>query len=101
MLEKIKKSLTIQVFMAMALGIIAGLAAPSVMVRFGFIGTMWLNGIKMMVVPMILTTLVVGIISQKDIKSIGRISFRIMAYYVCTTVCAAIVGIVVTNIVTV
>lgn len=97
MMEKIRKSLAIQVFIAMALGIVAGLALPSIMVQFGFIGTMWLNGIKMMIIPMILTTLVVGIVSQKDLKSLGRVSFRIMAYYVCTTVCAAAVGIVVTK----
>ncbi len=94
MLKKIKSSLTIQVFIAMALGILAGLLVPSVMVKLGFIGTMWLNGIKMLIIPMILTTLVVGIISQKDLGSLGRIAFRIMAYYVCTTVFAAAMGII-------
>lgn len=94
MIQKIKSSLAIQVFIAMALGIIAGLLAPAAMVNFGFIGTMWLNGIKMLIIPMILTTLVVGIISQKDLGSLGRIAFRIMAYYVCTTIFAATVGII-------
>ncbi len=97
MINKIKSSLAIQVFIAMALGIIAGLVLPDLMVQFGFIGTMWLNGIKMMIIPMILTTLVVGIVSQKDVKALGRVSFRIMAYYVCTTVFAAAVGILVTK----
>ena len=98
MLQKIKSSLAIQVFISMVLGIVAGLLVPQVMIQLGFIGTMWLNGIKMLIIPMILTTLVVGIISQKDIKSLGRISARILAYYVITTVLAAIVGIVVTKV---
>ncbi len=94
MINKIKSSLTIQVFIAMAVGILSGLLAPSVMIKFGFIGSMWLNGIKMLIIPMILTTLVVGIVSQKDLGSLGRIAFHIMAYYVSTTVFAAAVGIV-------
>ena len=78
----------------MILGIIAGLAAGDVFIQFGFIGTIWLNCIKMVIIPMILTTLVVGIISQKDVKALGRVSFRIIFYYILTTVFAAIVGIV-------
>ena len=76
MFAKIRNSLAIQGLIAMVLGIIAGLCAGNVFIQFGFIGTIWLNCIKMVIIPMILTTLVVGIISQKDIKALGRVSFR-------------------------
>lgn len=98
MLKRVKTSLAVQVVIAMILGILAGLVAGDFFINLGFIGTIWLNGIKMVIIPMILTTLVVGIISQKDLKSLGRVSIRIMLYYICTTVCAAIIGIIVAQI---
>lgn len=93
-MKGMKMSLAVQVAIAMVLGIVAGLMFGDFFVQLGFIGTIWLNCIKMVIVPMILTTLVTGIISQKDIQSLGRVSFRIICYYVTTTVFAAIVGII-------
>ena len=42
---------------------------------------------------MVLVTIVTGVVSQKDMKTLGRISFRIMAYYVITTLVACAIGI--------
>lgn len=48
---------------------------------------------------MVLVTIVTGVVSQKDMKTLGRISFRIMAYYIVTTLVACAIGILVTSIV--
>ena len=69
-----KVSLTTQVFLAMVLGSIAGLVDGKTMV---------------------LCTIVTGIVSQDSLTSLRRVSVRIIAYYVVTTVLACIVGIVV------
>ena len=66
----------------MLLGAVLGIVIGEPMTKVGFIGTIWLNCIKMIVVPMVLVTIVTGVVSQKDMKTLGRISFRIMAYYV-------------------
>lgn len=58
-----KISLTTQVFVAMILGSVAGLVVGETMVQLGFIGDIWLNCIKMIVVPMVLCTIVTGITS--------------------------------------
>ena len=92
-----KISLTTQVFMAMILGSIAGLFWSKTMVQLGFIGDIWLNCIKMIVVPMVLCTIVTGIISQDNLSSLKRVSSRIIAYYVITTVLACVVGLAVTT----
>ncbi|MGX8796186.1 dicarboxylate/amino acid:cation symporter [Fusibacter sp. JL298sf-3] len=94
-----KIGLSTQVLFAMILGAVFGLVFKEPMVNLGFIGTIWLNSIKMIVVPMILVTIVTGITSQKDIKSLGRISFRIMAFYIVTTLIASAVGIAVATLV--
>lgn len=87
-----KIGLSTQVFSAMILGAIFGLLFGNVMIKLEFIGTVWLNCIKMIVVPMVLMTIITGITSQKDLKSLGRIAVRITVYYVLTTLIATVVG---------
>lgn len=94
-----KIGLSTQIFVAMLLGAIFGIVVGKPMTNFGFIGTIWLNCIKMIVVPMVLATIISGVVSQKDMKTLGRISFRIMAYYLLTTLVACAVGIAVTSII--
>ncbi len=93
-----KLSLTTQIFIAMILGALLGLAFGPAMKSVGFIGTIWLNCVKMIVVPMVLVTIITGIISQKDLSSLGRIAARIIAYYILTTLVATVVGLLVTNV---
>ena len=87
-----KVSLTTQIFAAMILGSIAGLLGGKTMVSLGFIGDIWLNCIKMIVIPMVICTIVSGIISQDSLTSLKRVSSRIIAYYIITTILACIVG---------
>ena len=97
--ENGKIGLSTQIFAAMLLGAVLGIVIGEPMTKVGFIGTIWLNCIKMIVVPMVLVTIVTGVVSQKDMKTLGRISFRIMAYYIVTTLVACAIGILVTSIV--
>ena len=94
-----KIGLSTQVFAAMILGAILGLLFGDVMVELEFIGTIWLNCIKMIVVPMVLMTIITGITSQQDLKSLGRIAVRIMVYYVATTLIASVVGLAVAGVI--
>lgn len=87
-----KIGLSMQVFTTMILGAVFGLLFGDAMVQLEFIGTIWLNCIKMIVVPMVLMTIITGITSQKDLKSLGRIAVRIMVYYVLTTLIASVIG---------
>ena len=94
-----KIGLTTQVLIAMILGAAFGLIIGDPMTKVGFIGDIWLNMIKMIVVPMVLVTIITGITSQKDTKSLGRISVRIMTFYVLTTLVATAIGIAVAMII--
>lgn len=93
MMEKLKNmSLATQIFISMILGSIAGLFFGKEMVQLAFIGEVWLNCIKMIVIPMVVCTIVSGIISQEQPGSLKRVSAKIITYYVVTTVLACIVG---------
>lgn len=88
-----KIGLATQVFIAMLLGAAFGLIIGEPMTKVGFIGDIWLNLIRMIVIPMVIFTIINGITSQKDTKSLGRISFRIMTFYIITTLTATAIGI--------
>lgn len=92
-----KMSLATQIFIAMILGSAAGLLFGDAMVQLAFIGDIWLNCIKMIVIPMVVCTIVSGIISQEQPGELKRVSVRIIAYYVTTTIFACIVGLAVAS----
>ena len=83
-MQKIKQSLPLQIFIALGLGIVAGLiflAAGENAVAFSVsyikpIGTIFLNLLKFIVVPIVITSIVQGVVSLSDIKKVGTIGLR-------------------------
>ena len=68
----------------MAFGADAQLLAP--------IGTLFLNAIKMLIVPLVFVSLVAGITSMQDSAKLGRISLKTIAIYLVTTAFAVSIG---------
>lgn len=88
-----KMQLSTQMAIAMIAGSIAGIAAGPPIQRIQFIGDMWLNLIKMVIVPMVIFVVVKGISAMDSPKTLGRIGLRTFIFYTCTVVLATIVGI--------
>ncbi len=100
--EKKKLSLAMQIFIALVLAIIAGLLmqnyadfAESYIKPFG---TIFLNLVKFIVVPIVLFSIMCGIISMSDIKKVGSIGLKTVVFYLCTTAFAITVGLIGGNI---
>ena len=102
--EKKKMSLAVQIFIGLGLGIIAGLLfmfagkadwAAAYVKPFG---TIFLNLIKFIVVPIVLCSIICGVISMKDIRKVGSIGWKTVVYYLMTTACAVMIGLVFANI---
>lgn len=96
MREKKKISLAMQIFIAMVLAIAAGLLLQG---RADFantfikpFGTIFLNLVKFIVVPIVLFSIMCGIISMKDIRKVGSIGLKTVAFYLCTTAFAVTIG---------
>lgn len=96
--EKKKVSLTMKIFIAMILGSIAGFIIGKPAMQIQFIGTMWLNMIKMIMVPTVMTMVITGISGMDNPKTLGRISLKIVIFYVLTTIGATLLGMVVAEI---
>lgn len=101
MKEKKKLSLAAQIFIAMVLAIVFGLAMQSC-AEFAnnFIkpfGTIFLNLIQFIVVPIVFFSIICGVISMKDIKKVGSVGVKTLIYYACTTAIAIAIGLAIAN----
>ena len=91
-----KVSLIMQILIAMVLGVIVGVIWGKGASCIQFIGTVWLNIIKMFIVPVVICMVVRGVSSLDSPKALGRIGLRVVAFYVITNVFALGIGILTT-----
>ena len=92
------KGLTFQVFFAMGLGVIVGLLFPDFGKELKILGDIFLRLIKTAVAPLVFLTVVQGIASAGDIKSVGKIGFKSLIYFEIVSTIALILGLLVANI---
>ncbi|TCL38842.1 Na+/H+-dicarboxylate symporter [Anaerospora hongkongensis] len=88
-----KMKLANKIFLAMILGSVVGMVAGPVAVQLKWIGDIWLNMLKMIIVPIVIFTVVQGITSMESPKALGRMAFRVTSYYIITTALAVLVGV--------
>ena len=96
-------SLTTQVLIALAAGFGLGLplagveAGPGVLVLRGLdpVGTLFVNAIRMTVIPLVVSSLIVGVTSAPDPKTVGRIGARAILLFVVVLAAASAVGVLV------
>ena len=96
-----KMALSTQIFIALVLAIIAGIAFtgnPSFPVQYiKPFGTIFLNLIKWIVCPLVFFSIMSGIVSLRDVKKIGAIGGSTVLYYLCTTAFAVAIGLLFAN----
>ena len=95
---KKKLSLPIQILIALALGIVVGLicfftdtAAFTTNYLKPF-GTIFINLLKFLVVPVVLFSMIDGILSMGDMKKVGSVGWKTVAFFLCTTAIACVIG---------
>ena len=91
-------------------GLIAGLVVGISMIYFSVppsytvdyikpIGTIFVNGLKMIAVPLVLASLIVGVASLGDVSKLSRMGGRTIMIYVLTTIVAITVGLTIVNLI--
>lgn len=97
-----KNSLARNIFIALVLAIIVGLVFQSqaefLSTYIKPFGDIFLNLLKFIVTPIVLFSIIGGIISMKDIKKVGEVGGFTVIYYFLTTACAIIIGLSLANI---
>ena len=99
--EKKKLPLAAYIFAGLVLGILAGAAlmkTPEIAVEYiKPFGTLFLNLVKFIVVPIVLFSIMSGVISMQDMRKVGSIGVKTVCYYMCTTAIAVLIGLVIAN----
>jgi len=93
------KHLYVQVLISIAIGVILGYCFPSTAETMRPLGDGFIKLIKMMIAPIIFSTVVVGIAKIGDMKEVGRVGLKALVYFELVSTLALMIGLVVVNIV--
>ena len=97
-MKKLKSNLAAQIFIALVLAIVAGLLlGNNAQFANDYIkpfGTIFLNLLKFIVCPIVLFSILCGMISMKDIRKVGSIGLKTVVYYLMTTAAAIVIGLI-------
>ncbi|KEF37845.1 Na+/H+ dicarboxylate symporter [Schinkia azotoformans MEV2011] len=101
MKKKFKFPLAYQILVGLILGIVVGAifyGNPAIDTYLKPLGTIFLNMIKMIVVPIIVSTLVIGVAGTGDLKQLGKLGGKTLIYFEIVTTIAILVGLLSANI---
>jgi proton glutamate symport protein len=90
-------SLTSQIFLGLAVGVLVGWLAPWVGTSLRPVSLLFLNLIKSIIAPLVFSTLVVGIAGGGDLKKVGRMGAKALVYFEIVTTLALFIGLGVVN----
>ena len=103
-MEKKKMSLPTQIFIALVAGIVVGLicyfagAGDFTAKYLKPFGDIFVNLLKFIVVPVVLFSMIDGILSMGDLRKVGSVGWKTVAYFMVTTAIACVIGLVFANV---
>ena len=87
-----------QILVALALGLAAGaLGGPALAAKVGWLGTLFITLLKMIVVPLVLASIIPGVASIGSGQALGRMFGRTFGFYVLSSLLAILTGLVLAN----
>ncbi len=94
-----------QILIAMALAVVAGSLSGTEaeflgiqwFALYSFLGTLFLNALKMLVVPLVVSAIITGVASISLQGGLGRLGLKTLGYYLMTSAFAITIGLVVVN----
>jgi len=102
-------SLSKQILLGLTLGVIFGLglqlfyvenneAIKDTLTWTNVVGSIYVNLLRMVIMPLVLTMMIAAVVKMRDVTSLGRVGFSIVGILMGTTMISALVGIGVSNI---
>lgn len=90
-------ALTLAILTGLLTGPDASLFGITFLPLFDFVGTLFLNALKMLIVPLIVASIIVGIAGIGSSGALGRLGGKTLLYYLTTSLLAILVGLAVVN----
>lgn len=98
-MKKIKIALPWQILIGLVLGAAFGILLPKYAHYIDWAGQIFLRALKMIIIPLVFTSLVVGVASLNSSKDLGRLAGKTIGFYLVTTAIAIAIGLVLVNII--
>lgn len=95
----LKLKLHWQILIALIVAILYGLFLTDYAYLVTWMGDLFLRALKMIIIPLILTSIVSGVTSIGDAQNLGRLGFKTIAYYITTSLFAIVTGLVFVNLI--
>ena len=92
-----RNTLYLQVLVGIFLGGLLGFAKPKWGVELKPLGDAFVNLVKMLIAPIIFSTVVVGLAGMGDLKKVGRVGMKALLYFEVVTTLALVIGLIVAN----
>ncbi|MBT4096691.1 MAG: dicarboxylate/amino acid:cation symporter [Gemmatimonadetes bacterium] len=86
-----------QILAALILGALAGVVIPDVVTSVDFVGDLFLKGLRMVIVPLITTSIICGVAGLGGGEGVGRLSGKTLLYYTMTSLLAIVTGLILVN----
>ena len=97
-ISRLLRNLTVQVLLAVSLGILLGVIAPGTAKSLKPIGDTFINLVKMVITPIIFLTIVHGIASMADLRKLGRVGGKALLYFELVSTLALVIGLIIVNV---
>ena len=94
-----ENKLVIAIFIGGLAGIMCGWLFGPKMLAIAWIGDLFLDALKMMIIPLIVGAVISGVTSLGDIRKLGKVGGITLLYYASTTACAVLIGLIMVNVI--
>jgi proton glutamate symport protein len=94
-----KVKLHFQIFLGILLGVLVGILFRENVVYLAPIGDLFIRMLKMVIIPIIFASLIVGVMNLGSIQNLGRLGLKTFIYYVVTSISSVSIGLIMVNLI--
>ncbi|MBN2274845.1 MAG: cation:dicarboxylase symporter family transporter, partial [Bacteroidales bacterium] len=94
-----KPALHWQIILAIAFALLFGWLLPEYVKYVSWMGTVFIRALKMIVIPLVLSSLISGVTNAGSGKSLGRLGIKTLIYYLSTSLLAICTGLILVNLI--
>ena len=98
MYDRTANYLIVATLLALVLAVVAAALFGEAILPVKFLGDIYLNALKMIVIPLLFSSMIVGITNLGDVRKLGRIGLKTIGYFLVTSTLAVVVGMILVNI---
>ena len=92
-----KLALHWKILIALILGVVLGIWLPEYVKYVSWMGDLFMRALKMVIIPLILTSIISGIVNIGSLEKLGKIGLKTISYYLTTSVLAIVTGLFIVN----